>query len=222
MKRLALSLVLVALLGACASTPSAPAPRTLREMYALPRVTHLERPHTALVLVDLQDEFVHGGLAIADAPCAIERAAVLLAWARAERLVIVHVRNVTRPGAALFAPGGPHSAFAPEVAPRGEELVLDKPTGGAFTKTALDARLRERAVDTLVVVGIMTHLAVAMTAEDGAVLGYRVLVAADGTTTRDLPGVDRATLQRASLAAIADRFADVMPAASIVALPVRD
>ena len=72
----------------------------------------------------------------------------------------------------------------------------------------------------------MTHLAVLSTASDATVLGYRVVVAADATATRALPGaggedgVDPAALQRAALAAMADRVADVMPGRAIMALPI--
>jgi hypothetical protein len=58
------------------------------------------------------------------------------------------------------------------------------------------------------------------------VLGYRVLVAADATATRDLPGaagdasVDASSLKRAALAALADRVADVLVDRAIMALPV--
>jgi nicotinamidase-related amidase len=97
---------------------------------------------------------------------------------------------------------------------------------GAFSKTDLDAHLRVSGIDTLLVAGIMTHLAVDSTARDAAILGYRVIVAADATATRTLPGaagapsVDATTLQRASLAAMADRFADVMTASEIAQLPM--
>jgi len=203
-----------------AATPPTAPPTTLRALYRLPRVEHLERERSALLLVDFQDEFVHGRLAIGDAPVAIARAAELLAWARANRLTVVHVRNVTKPGALLFAPEASTTAIVPELAPRADELVLEKPTGGAFTKTALDAELRSRGIDTLVIAGIMAHLALAMSAQDATVLGYRVLVAEDATTTRDLPTVDGATLKRASLAAIGDRFADVLPTREIRSLPI--
>jgi nicotinamidase-related amidase len=72
---------------------------------------------------------------------------------------------------------------------------------------------------------MMTHLAVDTTARDGTVLGYQVLVVTDATATRSLPGpgggvVDHATLQRATLAALADRFADLLPTEELLSLPV--
>jgi nicotinamidase-related amidase len=211
--------------AARAATASRPGP-TLRELYAIPRVERLDPRRTALVLVDFQEEFFHGKLVVPGADDAAARARELLAWVRSSGIAAVHVQNVARPGSVVFAPGSPTIAFTPALAPRADELVVTKPTGGAFTKTDLDAKLRARGIDTIVVAGIMAHLAVAMTAQDGAVLGYRVVVASDATTTRDLPGaagapeVDHVTLARAALAALADRFADVLPTTEIVALPL--
>ncbi len=202
------------------------APTTLRARYGLEPPTTLHSAKTALLLVDFQEEFVHGKLPLPKARAAIEHAAQLAAWARRSGIWVVDVQNiVTRPGSPLFAPGSPSSAFVPELAPRIDDLVLVKSMAGAFSKTNLDAQLRARGIDTLIVAGLMTHLAVATTASDGMVLGYHVLVAADATATRALPGapggaaVDVATMQRAALATLADRVADVLPTASILALP---
>jgi nicotinamidase-related amidase len=121
---------------------------------------------------------------------------------------------------------GELAAFVPELTPGAQDLVLVKATGGAFSRTKLDDELHWRGVDTLIVAGLMTHLAVLATADDGSLLGYRVLVAADATATRTLPGagvtasIDAKTLQRASLATLADRVADVLPSVAIANLPV--
>lgn len=104
--------------------------------------------------------------------------------------------------------------------------MLQKSLVGAFSRTSLDADLRGRGIDTLIVAGFMTHLAVLSTASDAAVLGYHVLVAADATATRALPGaagqgsIDATALQRAALAMLADRVADVLLVHDLVALPV--
>jgi nicotinamidase-related amidase len=97
---------------------------------------------------------------------------------------------------------------------------------GAFSRTHLDQDLRARGIDTLIIGGFMTHLAVLSTASDATVLDYHVLVAADATATRALPGaggekaVDSLLLQRATLAAMADRVADVLRVQELMALNV--
>jgi nicotinamidase-related amidase len=123
-------------------------------------------------------------------------------------------------------PGSSASAFVPELTPSTQDFVLVKTTGGAFSRTKLDDELHARGIDTLIVAGLMTHLAVSMTANDGTLLGYHVLVAADATATRALPavgavpGIDAAILQRAALAAMSDRVADILATPAILALKV--
>lgn len=219
-------IVLATSLSAGSDAAHAP-PQTLRARYGMPAVAELETRHTALVLVDWQDEFFHGGLRLPDAPAALERARALREWARRAGVLVVHVENVGRPGAKLFAPGAPATAVVPELAPRDGELRITKSTGGAFTRTDLDVQLRARGVDTVVVAGLMTHLAVDSTARDATVLGHRVIVVADATATRELPAVDgtlpvpRDVVQRAALASLADRWADVKSADAVMALPLR-
>ena len=215
--------------GALSAQPSAVGPRTttLRAMYGLKPPSELLAPKTALVLVDFQDEFVHGRLALPGAAPAIRRAVDLVHWAHRSGVLVVFVQNVvSRPGSPLFAPGSKTTAFVQQLQPRAGDFVIQKSMVGAFSKTSLDQELRSRGIDTLIVSGFMTHLAVQSTASDASVLGYHVLVAADATATRSLPGaggeagVDAAQLQRAALDAISDRVADVILGQTIMNLPV--
>lgn len=207
------------------TNPTAP-PRTLRSLYGLAAPGALEARSTALLLVDFQREFTDGGLPVPGARAAISRAAALLAWARGAGLIVAHVRQESPPGSALFAAGSPGAQVVEELLPAPGELAIAKRMAGAFSKTGLGAELRARGAQTLLLAGIMTHLAVDTSARDAAVLGYRVLIAADACATRTLPGwdgggaVDGAELHRAALAALADRFADVRTTAQLTALPV--
>ncbi|MCE9573132.1 MAG: cysteine hydrolase [Deltaproteobacteria bacterium] len=229
MAGLARSLALASCLGACDVARSEPAASpTLRDLYHLAAPRELTAASTALVLVDFQDEFFHGKLPVAHGEAAVARAAALRQWARAHGVLVVHVRNVvTRPDTPIFGEHSPTIAIVPALTPAADELVITKHQAGGFSKTELDQTLRARGVDTVIVAGIMTHLAVDTTARDGAVLGYRMIVAGDACATRTLratdggPPIDAAVLQRVALASIADRFADVLDVDAIRALPVR-
>lgn len=182
------------------------------------------------MLVDFQREFFPGGkLALPEAHSARARAQALLGWARANRLLVVHVTQVASSGSApLFAPGSSGAEVVPQLAPQGGEPVMVKSAGGAFSQPALAQLLAERGIDTLIIAGLMTHLAVDTTARDATLRGLHVVVAADATTTRTLPAphggppVRFRMLQRAALAALADRFADVLSTRAILRLPIRD
>lgn len=220
--------LLVALLSfAPPSSAESRAGPTLRERYGLRPPAALDPARTALVLVDYQEEFFSGGLPLPEASAALANARLLLDGARRAGLRVVHVRDVVAAGAPLFAEGSPGAAIRPELAPLDDERVVTKQMAGGFSRTDLHRQLQELGVDTLVVAGLMTHLAVDTTVRDALVLGYRVLLPSDASATRDLPGaagapaVDAKTLHRATLAALADRFADVLPTAEILAIVQR-
>lgn len=221
-----LGVIVAAGLGAAGCDEPARARSTLREAYGLSAPARVDASRTALVLVDFQRELVDGGLPLPGAEDAIRRARTLLRWARDHHITVVHVRQLAaRPDAPLFRPGSAGVLPVAELVARGSELEISKPMAGAFSRTDLDARLRAHGVDTLVVAGFMTHLAVDSTARDAAVLGYRVVIAGDATATRALPGPGGSTIgadvvQATALAALADRFADVMATDDLVALPV--
>jgi nicotinamidase-related amidase len=214
-----LGLTMMLLAADCATHP---APKTLRAMYGAKRATEISAPHTALVFVDYQQEFVSGGLPLPDAPLAIAKAEKLLHWARENGLFIVHVRNiVTPPNSPLFRPDSPASEFIPSLGPTKDELVVTKSMAGGFSKTNLESVLRSHGITQVIVAGFMSHLAVDTTARDAMVLGFLPIVAGDATATRDLPGIDRHELKKAAFAMLEDRFADVMTVDEIGALPVK-
>jgi nicotinamidase-related amidase len=219
---------MLAAAAACSLTaPAEPPPQTLRGLYGLRPPVRLRAARTAVVLVDFQEEFFHGGLPLRNADQAAAHAARLAGWARAAGILVVHVQNVSaRPGSPLFAAGAPNTAIVPALAPAPGDEVLTKSMAGAFSRTDLDDRLRARSIDTVIVAGLMTHLAVFITASDATLLGYHTLVVGDATATRALPGagggspLDEAFVQRAALAALADRAADVLDTAAVVGLEV--
>ena len=67
------------------------------------------------------------------------------------------------------------------VAPRTGDIVVRKVRVGAFSTTDLDAQLRERGVDTLILAGISTSGVVLSTVRDASDRDYRVVVLADAT-----------------------------------------
>jgi len=89
----------------------------------------------------------------------------------------------------------------------------------SFVQTDLDDVLKTSNASNLVLAGFMTHMCVNSTARGAFNLGYAPTVVAAATATRALPGLGDATvsaeaMQAASLAAMADLFAVVVPGAS--------
>jgi nicotinamidase-related amidase len=174
----------------------------------------------ALVLIDAQLEYVEGKLPLCGIQPALQEAARVLDLARRQGAPVIHVVHHGRPGGAMFDPDGKLSKIAPEVAPRDGETIIAKGLPNAFAKTELQKTIDATGRKELVVVGFMTHLCVSATVRSALDLGYRTTVVADATATRDLPdplvapeaqGVQKAeSVHRATLAALADRFAIVV------------
>ncbi|MGQ9370294.1 cysteine hydrolase family protein [Azospirillum sp. A39] len=199
----------------------APLPRTLLQIAGAPH--HSGRLSTsALLLIDHQREYLDGALPLAGIAAAVDAAGVLLRRARAAGAPVLHVLHVARPGAPLFAAGGSGAAVIPSLAPAYGEPTVVKSLPNAFAGTDLLDRLRGIGRSDLVVAGFATHMCVGATVRAALDLGFRCTVVADATATRDLPDplggvVPAATVQRAALAALADRFATVVPDAAAVA-----
>ena len=83
-------------------------------------------------------------------------------------------------GAAMHA-DAPETAVHERLAPRDGDIVVRKVRVGAFSTTDLDAQLRERGIDTLVLAGISTSGVVLSTVRDGADRDYRIIVLSDAS-----------------------------------------
>lgn len=142
-------------------------------------------PRRALIVIDVQNEYVTGGLRIAYPPVddALVRIGRAMDAAAAAGLPIVVVQNRTPPGAPLFAHGTPGWELHPLVAGRPHDLRVDKTLPSAFTETGLEDWLRARNVDTLTVAGFMTHNCDASTIVDAVHRGFAAefLVDASGS-----------------------------------------
>ncbi|AWK87368.1 isochorismatase family protein [Azospirillum thermophilum] len=172
----------------------------------------------ALLLIDAQREYTDGALPLAGIDAAVAQTARLLELARRHGVPVVHVVHHGKPGGGLFDPAGAMAAIIPAVAPLEGEAVVSKALPNAFAGTGLDALLRATGRTELIVAGFMTHMCVSSTVRAALDLGWRSTVVASATATRDLPDVrggvvPAAELQRAALAALADRFAMVVEGA---------
>ena len=173
---------------------------------------------SALILIDYQNEYLAGPLALPGAQAAVARAVDLVARARAAGGRIIHVAHKGAPGG-LFDRGGHRGAIIAALAPIAGETVVEKPRPNAFSGTTL-AELVGPAGSPVIIAGFMTHMCVSSSARAALDLGLVTTIAADACATRDLPTHDggviaAADLHRAELAALADRFASIADCAAI-------
>ena len=193
---------------------------TLRELSALPgRPAALAE--SALVLIDCQNTYTRGVMELDGVSAALDEVATLLDRARTAGIPVIHVQHDGGAGSP-YDLGDDIGAIVPLVAPRDGEPVVVKQYPDSFVSTDLDERLKAAGVSNLVLTGFMTHMCVNSTARGAFNLGYAPSVVASATATRSLPGVDGAPLpasavQAASLAALSDLFAIVVPDAASIA-----
>lgn len=164
-----------------------------------------------LVLIDIQNEYLAGPLALPDANAAIARASALLARARESGAAIIHIAHRGKPGS-LFDRTADRGAIVAPLSPRAGEPVIEKELPNAFAGTDLKAQLDTTGRKELVLAGFMTHMCVSSTARAALDLGFRTTVDADSCATRDLPDglggtLAARTIHEVALAELSDRFA---------------
>ena len=170
---------------------------------------------SALIMIDLQNTYCEGVMKLRGVEEAIAEAQTLLRRARDAGTPVFHIQH--HAGA-----GSPYDvderifAIVDRVAPRDGEPVIVKNYPSAFVGTDLQEQLEAAGVENLILAGFMTHMCINSTARSAFNLGFKPTVVAATTATRDLPALDgsvvpAATLQSASLAALADLFAVVVP-----------
>lgn len=152
---------------------------------------------TALVVVDMLNDFLDGVFANSAASGIIEPIRTLAAQARAdEDWAVFYVCDAHVPEdfeLRVFPPhamAGTHAAeVIPLLRPQPGDTVVPKHFYSGFTGTTLAAALRARAVERLVLVGQHTDCCVRHTCFDAFTRGFEMVVCPDGTTVYE-PGSD--------------------------------
>ncbi|HLW95712.1 MAG TPA: cysteine hydrolase family protein [Solirubrobacteraceae bacterium] len=175
----------------------------------------------ALVIVDIQRDYFPGGAHPLHEPQAAATAArSVLERFRADSEHVIHVQHVwDAPDAPFFRPGTDGVEIHPDVAPDGAELLITKDEPNAFLRTPLEAELRKREVDELVVCGMMTSMCVDATVRAASDLGFTVTLVHDACAAPSLSfgGVDvpAPAVHAAFIGALAQGYASVVDAASL-------
>jgi nicotinamidase-related amidase len=197
-----------------------PEPTTLRALAGLP-ASPASLADSTLVMIDCQNTYTRGVMALDGVGDAIDEAAALLQRARAAGIPIVHIQHDDGEGS-LYDIRAEIGQIVDRVAPEADETVIVKQFPNAFVHTELDDRLKALSARNLLIAGFMSHMCVNSTTRGAFNLGYAPTVVASATATRALPApaggiVSSEALQAASLAAISDLFGIVVP--DIAAIP---
>jgi nicotinamidase-related amidase len=177
--------------------------------------------HAALVIVDMQNDFVREGapLEVPDARGTIDVHQALIAAFRRRGAPIVYTKFLSMQEQCLLWNWSPQckppikccwkghkrfygdvgkelecTAIIDELAPAAEEVVVEKFGYGAFHGTPLNDILRNRGISTLLVTGTVTQICVEETAREAFHHGFRTTIVADAVSSH-APDLHAATLK---------------------------
>lgn len=166
--------------------------------------------NATLLVIDVQEEYRSGAMALPNLAPALEEITRLLALARAAGSPIVHVHHLGIMGG-LFDPQGLRGQIMPEATPLPGETVIGKTLPNAFAGTQLHDLLQQHGRLDLVVCGFMTHSSVSTTVRAAKDYGYRCTLVDKACATRDLPmgdgSIDAEQVHRMEMTILADNFA---------------
>ena len=178
---------------------------------------------TALLLIDIQNDYFEGGtMTLVQAGRACTNAALLLNEFRRMGLPVIHIRHIaTKPDATFFLPGTIGAEIHHRVTPTAQEKVIVKHFPNSFRETELLSVLQEDSITNLVICGMMTHMCIDATTRAAKDLGYNCTLIGDGCATRDLEiagqNVKAHYVQTAFLAALNSTYATVIAAGEYLA-----
>ena len=143
---------------------------------------------TALIIVDLQNDYFDGGkFPLVGTAAAAGNAARLLDAARARGDLVVHIRHESAEAdAPFFAPGTEGAAINAAVAPAPGETVVVKKAINAFQGTDLKDVLDANGVSDVAIAGAMSHMCIDAVTRAAVDYGYPATVVHDAVATRDL------------------------------------
>jgi nicotinamidase-related amidase len=163
--------------------------------YELHVEVQVDPAHTALVVVDMQNDFVHqgGSLLVPDAKATIPAITRLLRFAREHGIRVVYSQDTHRDGDPEWQIWPEHARegtwgwqIVDELAPARDDVVLRKLRYDAFYGTPLDHLLRLWDADTLVICGTVANKSVHYTAASAALRCYDVVIPRDAISALDL------------------------------------
>lgn len=171
---------------------------------------------TALVIVDLQEDYFDGGkMALHNTELAANNALQLLQRFRETKQSVIHIQHIfADDSAGFFAPDDAGSDIHPSLLPiAGEELVV-KSEVNSFKGTNLETVLIDKGIKNLVVCGAMAQMCIDAIVRHAADAGYQCTVVEDACAAPNIvrQGVELSgeQVQHTMMAALEFAYADVV------------
>jgi nicotinamidase-related amidase len=186
---------------------------------------------SALLVIDMQDEFVRPGWTpywVPEATRQVPRIRRLIEACRMAGVPVIFTvfsathRYLDRPTSGSLMPNRYPDLQSDtrwfrdgriwgELEPQPEDVVIHKPSYGAFYDTPLETILKNLGRDTILICGTLTNYCCGMTARQGYERGFKVVVGSDVCATDD------PAMQEPELKVLRKGFAKVLLAEEIIA-----
>lgn len=155
----------------------------------------MDTTRTAVVVIDLAKDFVLPGGVIADAggpeyqrraQAIVPKLARLLEAARSAGVLVVYATDAHTPADSELKKWPPHAMkgtwqadIVDELKPQAGDLVVEKTTYSPFASSNLEAELRARGIETLVITGLHTDCCARHTSGDAFQKGFDLVWVSD-------------------------------------------
>lgn len=143
----------------------------------------MNAPRRALVVIDVQNEYVDGPLKIQFPPVleALAAIAQAIGYAEGSGVAVALVQHQSRPGSPIFAEGSRGWELHPDIDAFDAFPRFVKNQASVFTSEPLAAWLQDHQIDTVTLTGFMTNNCVLATAAEAETRGINVEVLRDAT-----------------------------------------
>lgn len=169
----------------------------------------------ALLVIDVQNEYFTGQLPVTYPSGSLDNITKAIKAAHANNIPVIVIQHTApQEDSKTFKKGTEEWKLHPRMAGERYDHLIEKNLPGSFTGTDLEAWLRERDIETLVIAGYMTQMCCDTTARQAFHLGFSVEFLSDATGTLQISnyaGTIRAEeLHRAILVTQAMKFSKVL------------
>jgi nicotinamidase-related amidase len=147
----------------------------------------LDSHRRALIVIDVQNDYDGGNLAITYPPFAdtLPNVARAMDAAAAAGVKVVVVKMITSATSNVFKPGTHGADLHPEIERRRRDHYIEKTLPSAFTGTDLEYWLRVNGIETVTIAGYMTHNCDLSTVVHAMHMGFAVEFLSDATGSLD-------------------------------------
>jgi nicotinamidase-related amidase len=140
---------------------------------------------TALLVIDAQVNMFAANNAVYASEMLLKTLRTLIARARNAGILIVYVQNNGGPGDP-DQPGTPGWHIHPDLTPGESDVVIQKWTPDAFSRTSLQEELVRRGIKQVILMGMQTEYCIDTTCRHAFALDYQVTLVRDGHSTYDM------------------------------------